>query len=401
MTTETGKQELVTLTLKPNEEERLNRGHLWVFSNELAAVPKTVPPGSLAILTSSKGKMFGIGFYNPNSLIAFRLLAREPRPIDAAFFKDRLSAALARRRRWLGEARSFRLCFGESDGLPGLVIDKFEDCLVIEALSAGIERSLGPIVEALTELFKPAAIHARNEHPARVLEGLPSESVTLAGKLPERVVIEEDGLKFVVALGAGQKTGFYFDQRDNRKAVAALAKGRNVLDLYCYSGAFALHAARAGALRVVAVDSSGPALELARESAQLNALQGKVIFEEGDADGILEEFGTARRQLMPDLVLVDPPSLVPARKHLPKAIKAYVRLNSNAMRILSGGGIVVSSACSHHVSRETFVDILREAASRAQKAVRLVELRGAAKDHPVLLTMPETEYLNCAIMEID
>lgn len=394
-------QELVQLTLKPNEEERLNRGHLWVFSNELSAIPKTVPPGSLALLHSSKGKVIGIGFYNPNSLISFRLLAREPRPIDADFFKARLSAALERRKRWLGEARSFRLCFGESDGLPGLVVDKYEDVLVLEVLSAGMECHLESICAALTGLLKPAAIHARNEHSARALEGLPSESVTLAGTLPERVVIEEGGLKFVVALGSGQKTGFYFDQRDNRLAAAAMAKGRNVLDLYCYTGGFALHAARAGALRVVAVDSSGPALELARESAKLNGLESKVMFEEGDADGILEEYSTARRQLMPDMVLIDPPSLVPARKHLPQAIKAYVRLNANAMRILSGGGIVISSSCSHHVSREAFVDILRQSAGRAQKQARLMELRGAGKDHPVLLTMPETEYLNCAFMEVD
>lgn len=398
MTTQTS--DLVQLTLKPNEEDRLNRGHLWVFSNELAAVPKTVPPGSLAVLASSKGKTLGVGFFNPNSLIAFRLLAREPRPVDRDFFRDRLRGALERRKRWLGDARSFRLCFGESDGLPGLVVDKYEDCLVLEVLSAGIELRLELVVAALDELLKPRAVYVRNEHPARALEGLSGPSRTLAGTLPETVVIEEDGLKFLVGLGKGQKTGFYFDQRDNRKVAASLAKGRNVLDLYCYSGAFALYAARAGALRVVAVDSSGPALELARESAKLNGLEGKVLFEEGDAENILEEFSTARRQLMPDMVLVDPPSLVPSRKHLPQALKAYSRLNANAFRLLSGEGIVMSSTCSHHVSREAFVDVLRDAAGKSQKTARLLELRGAAKDHPVLLTMPETEYLHCAVVEI-
>ena len=394
------KVDLVALTLKPGEEDRLNHGHQWVFSNELAEVPKGVAPGSLALLNSSRGKCLGVGFYNPKSLISWRLLAREPRPIDEDFFKERLERALDRRRRWLGDARSFRLCFGESDGLPGLVVDKYEDILVLEVLSAGIESRLDEVCSALTSLLKPAAIHARNEHPARGLEGLPLQSRTLAGTLPDKVVIEEDGLKFVVPVGSGQKTGFYFDQRDNRRAAASLAKGRNVLDLYCYSGAFAMHAARAGALRVVAVDSSGPALEAARESAALNGLSDKILFEEGDADGILAEFSTARRQLMPDMVLVDPPSLVPSRKHLNKALKAYVRLNSNAMRVLSGGGIVVSSTCSHHVSREIFVAMLRESAGKAQKSVRLLELRGAAKDHPVLLTMPETEYLHCAILEV-
>ncbi|TBR20483.1 class I SAM-dependent rRNA methyltransferase [bacterium] len=398
MTTQTS--DLVQLTLKPGEEDRLNRGHQWVFSNELAAVPKTVPPGSLAVLTSSRGKVMGLGFFNPNSLIAWRLLAREPRAVDRDFFKARLEAALARRKRWLGEARSFRLCFGESDGLPGLVVDKYEDCLVLEVLSAGIEARLDDVVAALDALLKPQAVYVRNEHPARALEGLSGKSRTLLGTLPDTVVIEEDGLKFVVGLGTGQKTGYYFDQRDNRRVVAGLAKGRNVLDLYCYTGSFALYCARAGALRVVAVDSSGPALELARESAKLNGLDGKVLFEEGDAEGILDEFGTARRQLMPDMVLLDPPSLVPSRKHLPQALKAYARLNANAFRLLLGEGVVVSSTCSHHVSREAFLDVLRDAAARSQKTARLMELRGAAKDHPVLLTMPETEYLHCAVVEI-
>lgn len=392
--------DLVELTLKPNEEDRLNRGHLWVFSNELAAVPKTVPPGTLALLKTSKGKTMGVGFFNPNSLIAFRLLAREPRPVDQEFFKDRLQAALDRRKRWLGDARSFRLCFGESDGLPGLVVDKYEDCLVLEVLSAGIELNLELVVAALDAILKPKAVYVRNEHPARALEGLSGQSRTLLGTLPETVVIEEDGLKFLVGLGKGQKTGYYFDQRENRKAVAPLAKGKNVLDLYCYTGSFALYAARAGALRVVAVDSSGPALELARESAKLNGLEGKVLFEEGDAEGILDEFSSARRQLMPDMVLLDPPSLVPSRKHLPQALKAYSRLNANAFRLLLGGGVVVTSTCSHHVSHEGFMDFLRDAAGKSQKTARLLELRGAAKDHPVLLTMPETEYLRCAVVEI-
>ena len=271
---------------------------------------------------------------------------------------------------------------------------------MLEVLSAGIERNLDLVVAALTDLVKPKAIHARNEHPSRALEGLPSESKTLLGKLPDTVVIEEDGLKFVVGLAGGQKTGFFFDQRDNRRAAAAYAKGRNVLDLYTYTGSFALHAARAGALRVVGVDSSGPALELARENAKLNGLQDRVVFEEGDAEGILAEFSSARRQLMPDMVLVDPPSLVPSRKVLPQALKAYSRLNANAFRILLGGGVVISSSCSHHVTREGFIDVLRDAAGKAQKTARLMELRGAAKDHPVLLTMPETEYLHCAVVEI-
>ncbi|HBL18387.1 MAG: hypothetical protein A2X36_14545 [Elusimicrobia bacterium GWA2_69_24] len=389
----------LSLSLKPREESRLLGGHPWIFSNELAAVPKTIPPGTLAVLRGSAGALLGMGFFNPRSLIAFRLLTREPVRVDAAFFRERLQRCADYRRRHLGEVRSCRLVFGESDGLPGLVVDRYEDVLVVQVLAAGMELQLDAIGEALNEVFHPQGILLKNDHPTRALEGLTSYTRVLSGEVPDRVMIEEGGLKFLVALAGGQKTGFYFDQRENRALLQTYCKGRNVLDLHCYVGAFSLRAAQAGAARVIGVDSSEAALELARENAKLNGLE-RCVFEAGDAEEFLAGFSDTRRELRPDLLLLDPPSLVPSKKVLAKALRAYERMNSNALRCLGRGGLLATSTCSHHVSRELFVSMLRGAASKAQKSSRLIELRGPGKDHPVLLSMPETEYLNFALVEV-
>jgi len=390
----------VELVLKPGEEDRVVAGHYWVFSNELAAVPKDAEPGSLAVARTSEGKILGVGFFNPRSLIAFRLLSRSPDPVGKEFFRKRFQEALSLRSAQVPGERSFRLCFGESDGLPGLVVDKFEDVLVAQVLAAGMERRLGEIQEILLEKLKPKGIYLRNDHPSRELEGLPLESRVLWGEVPERLVIEEAGLKYSCSPSKGQKTGFYFDQRDNRAALAPFFKGRTVLDLHCYTGAFALNAARHGAVRVLGVDSSEEALELAEENARLNGLEDRCSFQQGDAEeaiGSSAETGGADKA---DMILLDPPSFAHSRKQLPKALRGYARLNSKALQALPRGGILATSTCSHHVSREDFVSMLRAAAGKAGRTVRLVELRGQAKDHPVLLAMPETEYLHFAILEV-
>ncbi|PCI40021.1 MAG: rRNA large subunit methyltransferase I [Elusimicrobia bacterium] len=392
--------ELIALKLKPGEEDRLQAGHRWIFSNELSEIPEAAP-GALAVLQSSRNKTLGIGFYNPKSLIAFRLLAREPAPINAEFLRDRLEAALNRRKRYLGEeATAYRLCFGESDELPGLIADRFGDVIVLQVLSAGIQNLIEPLVEALRGLLDPVAIYQKNDHPSRQLEGLSGKSGAIFGELPAEMVIEENGLKFAVDPVGAQKTGFYFDQRENRMAITPFVKGKCVLDLYCHSGAFALNAAKHGAIRVFGIDSSERAIESAVTSAKLNGLEGKCDFRVGDAEKMLADFSATRQNFQPDVVFVDPPSLVPSKKHLTKALRAYVKINANAFRLLRRGGIVATSTCSNHISRQAFMGILREAASKAQKTVRLLEMRGAAKDHPTLITMPETEYLHFALLEI-
>ena len=388
---------LLTVKLKAREENRLLAGHAWIFSNEIDTVEGDVEPGALASAVTSRGAPLGVGFYHPNSLIAWRLLSRQVEPVDEAFFKERLARAIeARERAYPGET-SYRLCFGESDGLPGLVVDRYADVLVCQVLSAGIEKRLDLVAQALEELVKPRGIFLKNDHPARGLEGLPIETRVLRGEVPPRVTIEEAGLRYVTPVTEGQKTGFYFDQRDNRARLVPYFRGRQVLDLYCYTGAFALNAAKHGATKVLGLDSSGPAVQLARENAALNGLSAE--FDEGDAEEVLRTFAETAQPIHPDLILLDPPSFVPSKKHLPKGLRAYTRLNQLAMRALPRGGLLATSTCAHHVDREAFVGMLREAGVRAGKSFKLVELGKQAKDHPILLSMPETEYLHFALLE--
>ncbi|MBI5241995.1 MAG: class I SAM-dependent rRNA methyltransferase [Elusimicrobia bacterium] len=393
-------ESFVSVKLKPGQEDRLRAGHLWVFSNEIAGVEGPAEPGSLAQIFTAGGESLGLAFYHPNSLIAARLLTSKVEAIDAAFFHKRLAAALAYRQRACPGETSFRLAFGESDGLPGLVADRYGDTVVLQVFSAGMEARLPLIEAALKELLDPRGIFLKNDHRARQLEGLPGECRLLCGTVPERVAISEGGLRFWVPIGEGQKTGHYFDQRENRAFLRPWFKDRAVVDLYCYTGAFAVNAAKSGAKAVLAVDSSGPAVALAKENAKLNGVSEAMTCDEADAEAVLESFASGRQPFRPDLILLDPPSLVPSKKHLPKALRAYAKLNSLALKALAPGGVLATSTCSHHVDRESFVGMLRYAAGKARRAARLTALRGQAADHPVLLAMPETEYLHFALLEV-
>jgi 23S rRNA (cytosine1962-C5)-methyltransferase len=394
------------VTLKPGQEDRLLAGHLWVFSNEIRDVTGkekgAIQPGDLCVIATAGGRELGLGYYNPKSLIAARLLTRSPaEPIDAEFFRRRLGDAMARREDVYKGENAYRLCFGESDGLPGLVVDRYGSILVLQVLAAGMERRLPEIQKALEELLQPKGVYLKNDHRVRALEGLPLECKTLSGSVPERVPIVEGGLRYSAPLGEGQKTGHYFDQRDNRAFLRPWFAGRTVLDLYSYTGAFAVHAAKGGAKSVYALDSSGPAVALARENARLNGVEGQVTADEGDAEKALESFARDEQPFKPDFILLDPPSLVPSRKHLPKAVRLYAKLNALAMKALPRGGLLATSTCSHHMSRELFVDMLRQAQAKAQRPATLLALRGQAADHPILLAMPETEYLHFALLRLD
>jgi 23S rRNA (cytosine1962-C5)-methyltransferase len=394
---------LARVILHPTQEKRLLAGHNWVFSNEIKEVRAEAEPkpGDLAVIVTSTGHELGLCFYHPNSLIAGRMLTRSPKEvIDADFFRKRLADALAYRERICPGENAYRLCFGESDGLPGLVVDRYGAILVLQVLSAGIERRLDMVAAALNELLKPQGIYLKNDHRTRAIEGLPLECRILSGAVPEKTPIVEGGLRFVAAIGEGQKTGHYFDQRDNRAFLRPYFAGRNVLDLYCYTGGFAINAAKGGAKSVFAIDSSGPALTLAKENAKLNGVEGTVSFDEGDAEAALESFAGSQQPFKPDMIVLDPPSLVPAKKHLPKAIRLYAKLNAQAMKALPRGGLLATATCSHHVSREDFIKMLRDAQTKAQRSIRMIALRGQSADHPVLLAMPETEYLHFALLEI-
>ena len=394
---------LARVILHPTQEKRLLAGHNWVFSNEIKEVRAEAEPkpGDLAIIVTSTGHELGLAFYHPHSLIAGRMLTRSPKEvIDADFFRRRLADAIAYRERVCPGENAYRLCFGESDGLPGLVVDRYGSILVLQVLSAGIERRLDMVAAALEGLLKPKGVYLKNDHRTRALEGLPLEARLLSGAVPEKVAIMEGGLRFAAAIGEGQKTGHYFDQRDNRAFLRPYFAGRNVLDLYCYTGGFAINAAKGGAKSVFALDSSGPALALAKENAKLNGVEGTVSFDEGDAEAALESFAGNLQPFKPDMIVLNPPSLVPARKHLPKALRLYAKLNAQAMKALPRGGLLATATCSHHVSREEFVKMLRDAQTRAQRSIRMIALRGQSADHPILLAMPETEYLHFALLEI-
>ncbi|OGR89398.1 MAG: hypothetical protein A3J74_08165 [Elusimicrobia bacterium RIFCSPHIGHO2_02_FULL_57_9] len=391
---------MAQVRLKPRQEHRVLGGHLWIFSNEIARVEGSPEPGALARVLTASGRLLGTAFYNPKSLIACRMISFEDIVPDAGFFKLKLAQALAYRRRLFPGASSYRLCFGESDGLGGLVLDRYDSLLVMQIFSAGMERRIGLIQEALQELLSPRGIYLKNDHRSRGLEGLKAESRVLSGSVAESVRISENGLDFAVPIGGGQKTGFYFDQSENRVFLRPYFPGRVVLDLYCYNGAFALNAVKFGAKAALGVDSSASAIHAARENAALNGVEGAASFEEGDAEAALQTFARGFNPLKPDVIVLDPPSFSPSKKDLPKALRRYARLNALALEALPRGGMLATATCSHHVSREFFISMLRAASARARKPARLLALRGQAGDHPVLLAMPETEYLHFALLEI-
>ncbi len=402
MPIESSSETKLKISLKRNEERRILSGHSWVFSNEIAEVSGKFESGDLGEVFSASGEFLGAGFYNPHSLIAVRILSKER--LDAAgfdFFHQRLSAALGyRERTYPGRAPFYRLCFGESDGLPGLVIDRYDSVLVLQILSAGMEKHLPQITEALLKLTRPSGIYLKNDHKSRALEGLKSEEKIHYGTIPPLLEVDDFGLKFLTPIASGQKTGFYFDQSENRVFLRPHFSGKTVLDLYSYTGTFGINAAKFGAQAVLGFDSSEDAARLANQNAGLNGVSSIARFEKKDAEEALALAAENRLGFKPDMILLDPPSLVPSRKDLPKAERLYVRLNSLALKALPAGGLLATSTCSHHVSRELFVSIVRKAAGMAKKTVRLLSLRTQAQDHPILLAMPETEYLHFALLEI-
>ena len=387
------------LKLRREATRRRASGHCWVFSNELELVDTSVPPGTICGLAYPDGRPAGVGFFNPKSLIAVRLLAQNTLELPKDFIKERLAAALAWRET-LGVDRACRLCFGESDGLPGLVVDRYGDCAVVEILSAGMELLKDEVTAALVDLLRPRGIFYKNTHQFRELEGLKSYEETAFGVMPEHAEIEENGLKYRVPMAGAQKTGWYFDQRENRAALAPFFKGRRVLDLHTYLGAFAITAAKAGAEAVWAVDSSEKAVEAAQANAGLNGVGDKVIFRKEKAEHLLEALESGQLPEMPDFVLLDPPNIVRNKKHLPQALKMLGRMAGSALKALPPGGYLAVSTCSHHISRGAFVETVSGAAARAGRRAVLVELRGQAKDHPVLASMPETEYLHFALLRV-
>lgn len=389
---------MIEIKLKRKEEKRLLNGHFWVFSNEIENLDTSVTPGTIVRVLNSEDKVLGTGMFNPHSLIAVRMIKKGEEPLSENFVFEHLDTAFNYRKE-IGVRKYGRMCYGEADGMPGLVIDRYGDVVVADILTAGMELLKDDITAAIKKLFKPKGILYRNDSNFRTLENLPVTPEVI-GEVPEEVIIEENKVKYAVPVKAGQKTGFYFDQRENREFLKPYFKDRLVLDLYSYVGGFGVYAAVNGAAQVWGTDSSALAVEYANKNAELNGVKDAAVYQRDDAERLLSANIRGELPDTPDMILLDPPPFVKNKKSLPQAMNLYVKLNRMAMEGLKTGGLLATSTCSHHISRETFMEIIRQAAYKAQKKVVLLELRGAAKDHPVVIGMPETEYLHFALLQI-
>jgi 23S rRNA (cytosine1962-C5)-methyltransferase len=387
--------------LLPGRHRRAEGGSPWIYSNEMRmdGEAKALAPGALVTLRRADESPLGVAFFNPHTLIAARLLDRDAeRPIGLRFFARRFERALRLRER-LFEEPYYRLVHAEADGLPGLVVDRFGEVLVVEENTAGMDRLEPLLVEALERLLQPKAVLLKNDSPARALEGLPLEGKVARGALEGRVLVREGGASFPVEPLAGQKTGWFFDQRENRAFVTRLAKGARVLDLYCGAGGFAISAARAGASEVVAIDRSELALALAREAARLNEVEERLEFRRGEAFAEAARLAEAGERF--DLVIADPPSFAKSKKDLGAALRGYRKLARLSARLVARGGILFIASCSYHTSGEEFAEAVRRGLQDAGRSARILRQAGAGPDHPIHPALPESAYLKTLTLALD
>ncbi|HME44810.1 MAG TPA: class I SAM-dependent rRNA methyltransferase [Syntrophorhabdales bacterium] len=373
-------------------ENSVASGHVWIFSNEVRERPDGLSAGELVEIYTEKGGFLGIGYINPRSLIMVRMLTRQRIAVDQEFFERRISRALKLREgRFQG---SFRVVNAESDFLPGLVIDKYEDALAIQLLTCGMEMQKEMVLGAAERVLSPETMVLRNESPARQEEGLPQYTQLVKGSVEPEMTIQVGPLRFLVDLMAGQKTGFYFDQRENRLLVGEFADGATVLDCFSYTCAFGLYALHFGARSATFVDTSSRALELGQENMRINRLSGGE-FIKGDVFDFLK---ASDREY--DLVILDPPSFIKSRKKLKEGERGYIDLHKKAMRRLAAGAHLFTFSCSHHMKRQRLRDVVRIAAYGKADIYLLAELSQSV-DHPVILTIPETEYLKGLILRVE
>ncbi|MGF1546140.1 MAG: class I SAM-dependent rRNA methyltransferase [Thiotrichales bacterium] len=392
--------EYAPLRLKKHEERRLRQGHPWVYSNEIdvhATPLKAFSPGQAIELQDARGTALGTGYVNPHSLICARLVSRDPRhPFTSSLLVHRLKVALALRER-IYPTPHYRLVYGEGDGLPGLVVDRYGNALVVQTTTAGMEVRLDAIVDALNKVLRPELIVVRNEGPLRALEGLESYRRVVQGEAAEALEIEELGVRFQAPLLEGQKTGWFFDQRDNRRELARFAPGARVLDVFSYLGGWGLQAARQGAREVLCVDESARAGEWLRRNAELNGLS-QVEFQAADAFAALKGLREAGRSF--DLVIVDPPAFIKRRKDYDTGIEAYRRLNQQAIQVLERDGFLISCSCSYHLPREALLQQLHAAARHLDRNLQILGFGQQSADHPLHPMIPESAYLKAIFARV-
>lgn len=395
---------LTTTLLKPGEADRLVAGHPWVYSNSIARLTGPANDGDVVQVKDHRQRFIGVGFYNSRSKIAVRILDRERTDFDSGFFRERIAAALALRRRRLPDATSFRVVNAESDFLSGLIVDKYEDVLVVQTSSLGMDKRKHLIVKALTDLLHPTAIVERNDMASRKFEGLHESNEVLHGTPPERFTVRLNGLEFSVPAGGGHKTGLYLDQQANYAAVAGLTKGAEVLDCFSYLGGFALHSARAGAKNTLALDQSEDAVTAARAIAEANGIKSGLSYEAANVfDWLREKTVTGpNERLIPryDVVILDPPSFTRNRAAVEGALRGYKEIHLRALKLIKTGGILATFCCSHHVDARLFEDVIVAAATDARVLLRRTHSFSQSPDHPIIPAIPETEYLKGFAYEV-
>ena len=382
--------------LRRGREQRVLGGHPWVFRSDIEREDGAADGLPVRVLTSA-GRFLAMAVYNPRSQISLRILSRRDEPVDGAFIRGRVRRALDYRRRF-ADLGSCRLIFAESDGLPAVIADKFGDVIVVQILCLGMERFKADIVDALAQELSPRGIYERNDVPVRELEGLTQQTGLLFGEVPDRVEMQENGVRFLVDVKEGQKTGFFLDQKENRAAIAPFVPGMRVLDCFTHTGSFALHAARYGAAEVTGVDISEHACACALENARLNGVEDRVRFECANAFDFLRAHQTAGEQY--DVVILDPPAFTKTRSAVEGALRGYKEINLRGMKLTRDGGFFVTCSCSQHVTPDLFRRMLMDAQKDAHVQLRQIEWRTQGRDHPILLSSPETQYLKCGIFQV-
>lgn len=383
--------------LNKGKEKRVEYGHPWIFKSDIESVFGDYEPGDAVEVYSRGNKFLGTGYINLKSQIAVRMLSSEKEEFNRDFIYKRILAAWEYRKKF-ADPDSCRVVFAESDFLPALIVDKFGGYLVVQTLALGIDRHKDEIVEILDEIIKPAGIYERNDVRVRELEGLEQRKGFLKGPFDTKVEMVENGVKFLVDVENGQKTGFFLDQKENRAALKPFVKGARVLDCFSHTGSFALHAAHYGAAQVLGIDISDHAVASATHNAKRNNQDSICRFEAANTFHKLREFHDRGEKF--EVIILDPPAFTKTRNAVEGAVRGYKEINLTAMKLIPGGGFLVTCSCSHHVDSDLFMDIIYNAAYDAKRKVRLVEYRTQAKDHPILLASEETQYLKCAILQV-
>ena len=384
--------------LKRKIANRIANGHPWIFANEVEKVEGNPEPGSVVEVYFSDGKFAGKGYFNAQSQIIVRLLTHDKKAdINEDFFLNKIKESWQYRQH-LGYTENCRLVFGEADGLPQLIIDKFNDHFVIQTLALGIDTWKPAIVKALRTVFKPKGIYERNDVPVRELEGLPQQKGFLSEPFDTKIIINENGLQFHVDIENGQKTGYFLDQQDNRRAIQHIVKGADVLGAFTYTGTFEIHAAHYGAKSVLGLDISENAVMQANRNAELNGLQNIVRFETANAFDVLKQWSKEDKKY--DVVMLDPPAFTKSRATIQKAITGYKEINLRGMKLIKPGGFLVTSSCTNLVNAELFLQIIDMAAKDARRKIRQVTFQTQSSDHPIVWGMENTHYLKFLIIQV-